>query len=368
MFRPRFTLIAATAAVAAAIACSRQSNPVTPSAASQASADANAAADGSTLKVTAPTPQSPINDAQLNPGNIVFAASASSPKYGGAVALTYRFQVFNDAGTLVADSGPLASPSYTLTATLDFKKRHTWRVRAESGANLGPWSSTASFISSEGGYIRGNEVFDPLSNGTTVGEIVGPTTFVAGKGLRLDTNLSYVRYTIPTLTAGEFSMEVEGLRVNAPGDKSKVFAMSTNSPDFITDPFRVDVQYRGTNGSPPNAITYRVLYGDANDLGVRYEPDTLTRLNSVVPLSATQTTYWKYTWGNGEVRVQVRDGAAKDNGRLLYNIGVATKRGQYNPNPHYVYLGAPTGRSGAEAASIPQTIYRNVWLSGRPRP
>jgi hypothetical protein len=40
----------------------------------------------------------------------------------------------------------------------------------------------------------------------------------------------------------------------------------------------------------------------------------------------------------------------------------------YAPNPQYAYLGAPVGRSGAEAATIPGTIYRNVWLGKKPRP
>ena len=43
-------------------------------------------------------------------------------------------------------------------------------------------------------------------------------------------------------------------------------------------------------------------------------------------------------------------------------------KGTYAPSPHYAYLGAPVGRSGAESASIGGTIYRNVWLSTRPRP
>jgi len=43
-------------------------------------------------------------------------------------------------------------------------------------------------------------------------------------------------------------------------------------------------------------------------------------------------------------------------------------RGSYSPNPHLAYLGAPTGRSGTESASIAGTIYRNVWLGNRPRP
>ena len=187
-------------------------------------------------------------------------------------------------------------------------------------------------------------------------------------GIRLENNLSYVRYTLPvTLQAGEFSVEVLGLRANAPGDKSKVMGMSTNSPDFITDPYRFDVQYRGTSGSPPNAITFRALYGSADDTSVRYEPDTGTRLSSVFALNPAIPYLWKLTWGAGaEVRVQVYEGGV--GGKLIYNIGVPSKKGAYNPVPHYLYLGAPSGRSGSEAASIPGTIYRNVWISPRPRP
>ena len=55
-------------------------------------------------------------------------------------------------------------------------------------------------------------------------------------------------------------------------------------------------------------------------------------------------------------------------GTTIYDFGLPTPRGTYAPNPHYAYLGAPVGRSGGEAASIAGTIYRNVWLSNRPRP
>jgi hypothetical protein len=41
---------------------------------------------------------------------------------------------------------------------------------------------------------------------------VGSTSFVAGKGVRLNDGNSYVRYQlVQPLAAGEFSMEVEGL-------------------------------------------------------------------------------------------------------------------------------------------------------------
>jgi hypothetical protein len=63
--------------------------------------------------------------------------------------------------------------------------------------------------------------------------------------------------------------------------------------------------------------------------------------------------------------VQVYEGGI--GGRLIYNIGVNSPRGSYNPQPQFAYLGAPPQRSG-EDASIPGTIYRNMWIGARPRP
>lgn len=360
-------VLAAGLVAAFAIACGRESTPPTAPDASRGVA-ADAAPDGSTLKSTAPEPTDPINDKQLTDAPTL-TATAASMKYGPPLALQYRFQVMAPGGAIVQDSGLVPTPSFRVTASMAFKTRHTWRVRAEHQGENGPWSATASFISSEGGFIRGNQLFDPLFNGTSVGELIGPVTFLPNQGARLETVTSYVRYHLPqTLTAGEFSMEVEGLRANAPGDKTKVFSMGSDAPDFITDPYRVDIQYRGTAGFPPNAVQFRVLYGSATKLSLRYEPDTAIRLASIINFAPTQTSFWTFTWGNGEVRLVIRNGGAKDNGTVLYNQGVPTPNGIYNPQPHMIYLGAPTGRSGAESASIPGAIYRNVYVGPSPRP
>jgi hypothetical protein len=362
---PRFVAASLAVLLAAAVACGRSPAAPTSPGGANVPVGADASADGATLKATPPVALSPVNDQQLN-DSPVLTASASSLKFSSAAALQYRFEVFNDAGAKVHDSGPQNVPSFRVTAPLAFRSRHLWRVRAEYQGAAGPWSEKGSFVTAEGGYIRGNEVFDPLYNGATVGERIGPTTFVPEKGLRLDANTGYVRYLIPqTITSGEFSMEIEGLRANAPGNKSKVFGMSTDSGDFITDPFRVDVQYRGTGGFPPNAITFRALYGSATDLDVRYEPQTHVRLASVYELDPATTYYWKATWGS-EFRVTVKEGGI--DGRTIYDIGVPSPNGTYDPSPHYAYIGTPTGRSGAESASIPVTIYRNVWIGARPRP
>lgn len=364
MSRSRAALMGAAAVLAVAIACSKQSaSPTSPSSA----ASGTGASAGVTLKTTTPAASSPAGDQAVTTG-FSLTATAATPLYGGTAPgpFSYRFQIFNEAGAMVADSGQQGSTTYRPTAALEFKKRHTWRVRAEYGASVSEWSNAASFISPEGGYIRGNEVFDPLTGGSTVGQIMGPATWMGADGIRLDTVGSYVRYLIPqTINTGEFSMYVKGLRANAPGDKSKVFGMMEGEGDYITNRYRVDVQYRGTGGFPPNSITYRVLYGDADDLSVRYEPTTDTRMSSVFNLDPNTWYYWQYTWGT-TVRVAVRVGGPT--GQVIYDVTRNSRNGSYNPQPHYAFIGTPTGRSGAESASIPGTIYKNVWIGPRTRP
>jgi hypothetical protein len=345
--------------VGLSVACSRSAAPTAPPTPTVAASTADA---GVTLIVSAPVPASPVNGAQVASAPTLVASASTG---AATAALQYRFEVFNDAGARVEQSSLVNVPSYQVTATLDFAKTYTWRVRAEYQAHVGPWSATAAFVSPEGGYIRPGEVFDVLSNGKTVGERIGTTTFVAG-GIRVDNATSYVRYLVPgTVTSGEFSMEVSGLRPDQTGDKNKVFSMSSDAPDFITDPYRVDIQYRGSAGFPPNAITFRCLYGSADDLALRYEPDTATRLASVVNFDPNTVYFWKFSWGS-EVRLTVRQGSAT--GPILYNVGVASPRGTYRPSPWYAYLGAPAGRSGVESASTPGLIYKNVWISSRARP
>src|SRR3954463_14113463 len=85
--------------LAATVACSKSSQPsATTNSASPTSASANA--DGSTIKATAPTPQSPVNGQQPQSLDIVLTVSNASAKFAGGMSPTYRFQVFNAGGTL----------------------------------------------------------------------------------------------------------------------------------------------------------------------------------------------------------------------------------------------------------------------------
>jgi hypothetical protein len=331
--------------------------------------------------LTTPALESPAKDEQLDTLRPLLTVRNATASQAGT--RTYEFQVADNTSFTAATTSNIAGFAATVSKTgvpegsngktgftpdtdLQPTTLFYWRARAVQGTATSAWSETGTFRSKLVGFLRAGELYDPLIFEQTVGELVGSTTFIKGRGIQLNNGQAYVKYLLPqTITNGEFSMDVEGLRANAPGDKAKVFGMQEGQSDFVTNRFRIDIQYRGTTGSPPNAVQWRVLYGSADDLSLRYEPDTAKRNASVLLLNPSTVYNWTATWGSS-FRLVVKDGGL--NGSTIYDYGLPTPKGTYAPNPHYAYLGAPTGRSGNESASIAGTIYRNVWLSNRPRP
>ena len=330
-------------------------------------------------RLTAPSADTPTNNAQLDTLRPTLTVRNGSSDQTGT--RTYEFQISDNADfaaagmaargyRVVVNRTGVAEGAGTTSITVDEDLQPTtrlyWRTRMIQGSTVSEWSSAQSFKTKLVGFNRPGELYDPLIHGETIGTIVGSGTFIPGKGLQLNNGQSHVRYLLPqTVANGEFSMDVEGLRANAPGDKAKVFGMQEGQTDFITNDYRIDIQYRGTTGAPPNAIQWRVIYGDADDLDVRYEPDTAKRFASVFLLNPAQTYHWRFSWGP-EIRLMMFEGGLT--GTPLYDYGMPAPRGRYTPSTHYAYLGAPVGRSGTESASIAGTIYRNVWLGSTPRP
>ena len=137
-------------------------------------------------------------------------------------------------------------------------------------------------------------------------------------------------------------MDVEGLRANGPGTRPRSSACRKGQDDFITNRYRVDIQYRGTAGFPPNAITFRALYGDGDDLDVRYEPDTATRMASVYLLNPATSTTGR---PRGAVRfARHRPRRRHVNGTMFYNIGMPCTEWQLHAEPA-LRLPRRTGRS-----------------------
>ncbi len=139
---PWARLIASMLALVVVTACatSEPAMPVAPS------ADTNAAADGSTLKATAPAPQSPTGDVQLEDTPVTLVASTSSTQFASNIPLRYRFELRDSNGNVLQTSNLRNTPTWEVPGELGVAVRYTWRVRTEFENGLGPWSTIASFI------------------------------------------------------------------------------------------------------------------------------------------------------------------------------------------------------------------------------
>jgi len=337
---------------------------------------------GGSSALTAPVSDSPAENTQLATLRPTLTVRNSTSSGSGG-ARVYEFQISDNANfaatggassayyaVTVSRTGvpedPGGKTSFTVDADLQPATKMYWRARTSQGGVASAWSATASFKTQIVGYNKPGELFDPLTAGATVGERVGATTFAGEKGIRLDSSSSYVRYRLPqTITSGEFSMEVEGLRPNIPVaaglvNKPKIFGMQDGDGDYTTNNWRIDGQYRGLEGNPANCIQFRAMFGGGDQFKI--EPDTGVRYQMVFLLDPSKAYFWKGTWSNG-FRLEVSEGV---NGPKFYDQSLPVGN-TYNPPRHVAYLGAPVG-SGGEMAVIVGATYRNVWVSSRPRP
>jgi hypothetical protein len=336
-----------------------------------------------TPTLTAPSGNAPAEATQLTtlrPTLTVTNGTSSGSR-------TYEFQI-SDRNDFSASVGSAYFPvTYTrtgvvegggttsMTTDVDLQPatRFFWRARFVDGTTTSAWSGTRTFLTQVVGYTRPGEIYDPLVNGETVAEArVKRTSFVPGKGLLIEDSDSYARYRLlQPISNGEFSLDVEGLSdspisENPDTAKLKVLSMCDCLTSIYQSKWLMDVQYRGLNGNPNNAISFKMLLGEDED-DHKLEPDLAKRIESVRHLNPSSTYYWNVTWGNF-IRVVVQDGgtsASGIGGATIYDYG-QTSRFTYSPPVQWAYLGV--NDSGSESGSWPHTIYRNVWIGNKPRP
>ena len=211
--------------------------------------------------LTAPTVDSPAEDAQLSTlrptlrrpqGDVrsgrtrsaTSSRSRTTPTSSRPVRRTWR-------ATTGSWPPRRASPkvrtttTFTVAADLQPATRFYWRARARQGTVDGPWSARSTFRTRVAGYNVPGELYDPLTTGTTVGQVVGSVTLTPGRGATINSNESHIRYQLPqTVIAGEFSMEVDGIQNNSPGDKAKIMSMYDGNGDITTSDYRMTVEKR----------------------------------------------------------------------------------------------------------------------------
>jgi hypothetical protein len=291
----------------------------------------------------------------INNSTLQFGSPSSS------VQLTYRFRVFNAAGAIISQvvvaSGTGTTTSYTVTAPLDSEQIYTWDARAEYSGTFTAYTSrtNARFETpASTGYIKANEVYDPLINGKTVGITHGAITW-SPQGAKLEDYLSYIHYELSqTLAEGEFSMIIGNIKTYMAGSKTKVFAMSQGFDDIITNEYRMTVEKRGGG-----EVAWRFIARDD-------QIDTEGAEREVVDIDRAHEYLWKATWRANRFQVEIWD--APSGGRLIYSKGKHWDGRGYVPSPHVAFVGSPTGRSGVDSASVPGMVVRQVYLGPGTRP
>ncbi|HMD36481.1 MAG TPA: hypothetical protein VKH42_16000 [Vicinamibacterales bacterium] len=357
MSRISYAFVVTTLSMATAIACREASAPPAgPSAV--AAASAGAGVDGATLKATAPVATAPIGGVKVTQNPVTLTIQNSTTPYSTGIVLSYRFEVLS--GTTVVDSGVVTGGANTTTRTvtgLEGEKTYQWHARAVYQSTFGPWSTLQSFVAPvTEGYIRGTELYDPLTSGKTVGSISGPVTFIPGVGVRLDSVGSFITYPLQgTLGEGEFSALFTNVTATHEEILRRLLAMREGSAAINDNPYRMTVGVDSNGEFDWRFITFPSFIkteGDAQR--PRY------------PFDASKTYFVTTTWRSGFFHVVFKEGGA--NGNVIYDFG-KPYTDPYRPNPHNAYVGNPyfPGDRG-ERVSCALAIIRQVWLSASPRP
>jgi hypothetical protein len=362
--KPR-SLTAVALCIAATAACS-QSTPAAPG--------------GAATRLAAPAAASPADQAQLATLRPTLSVT-NSPSAGAIGTRTYEFQVsdksdFSSSSSTgsfpaIARQTGITEGSGTTSYTPDFDlqpaTRLFWRARLIQGTDISEWSSTRSFNTAIVGYNRPGELYDPLVFGSSVGVVVGSSTFISGQGIRLNDGNAYVRYQLAApLSVGEFSLEIAGLHADGPGAKLKLFEMSDSAANVYNSPWLFTAQYRGVNGNPDNCISFKMRLADP---AFQLEADARDRANNVMSLDPAHFYFFRAMWNDGfRMIIQNSIGGDKIYDLEYRSTDYFSRLIPYQPTPHFAYLGGNDQTQGPENGTFPGEIVRNVFISNHPRP
>lgn len=351
-FRTHGVLAATVIAASLLGGCDTGTSLTAPSA---TAGDGDAAADGSTLKIAAPTLVSPINGTQVAGQTVVLTFTNVSGTYT-SFPVTYEVEVRNPAGTVVANpkfsKGSGATTAHTLTTSLTADTLHTWRVRATYNGRVGPWSSNGTFKSSLGAFIAGSTVVDPLTTGSTVGKQRGGH-FVAGQGWQADSVTDGIDYDITTCASCRVEFDVTNVK-NGLGNGAdlKFLAMgdATTFGDFNTfrdHAWKMHLEQRGDGDGTGMKLVWRNGATGDGDPG-----DHVTTIPDGGPSwSASRVFHFVIQWTRSSYSVSI-------DGQTWFSGSFAAP---YAPPNHRISLG-----TYPRSETLAGVIWRNVTVTPIP--
>jgi len=207
------------------------------------------APSASSVTLGAPNIVSPATGTQLSGDEVTLTVTNVS--VSGSATPTYSFQVATDSafGNIVAQTsgvqqGSDGQTSWVVNTALEAGE-YFWRAQASVAGTNGPFSQGNFEVS--GIQTRGKTdmvlLFDPLTNGTTLGDMGGGE--LTPEGWRVIASSNFLVYDMPTIESGFLEFDIKGLDIrNLTRDARHLFWMWDPSlgSNMTGNRFRVSVQ------------------------------------------------------------------------------------------------------------------------------
>ncbi len=247
---------------------------------------------GSTPTVGAPGIVSPADGAQAT-GQVTLTVSNASVS-GGTGPARYTFQIARDSGftNLAAQASDIpegtgGQTSWTVGSELA-SGEFFWRARATVGTTPGPFSASSRVQFQAGPQTGGATdailLYDPLTNGTTLGDRGGGR--LTPEGWLVEASSNFIVYDMQTIETGFLEFDIKGLDIRNPTrDARHLFFMWDPSlgSDMTSNRFRVSLQkLDGRSSINDNWLRLRFIsQGRQTDVGSTFrgwEPSRTFRI------------------------------------------------------------------------------------------
>jgi len=308
---------------------------------------------GPSVTLSAPGIVTPQGNSEVNDAHPTLVIANVTVSDGSTPS--YSFQVARDSGftDIAAEvSGVAQDPTGQTSWRVNVALGNFWRARARSGGTDGPFSASAAFevlTAFKSDEPRdGILVFDPLTNGSTVGTRRGGV--FTDEGWMINARSNHIIYNMDTIESGFLEVDIKGLAIGNIGAGARhLFIMWDPSAgsDFTTNPYRASVQKQDRTST--NTLRY---------LRVRWISNgkQIDAYSGFLGWRPEHTHHFRWQWGpeGSERRLFVRlfiDGEQ----RIFFEY-----RQPYRPALHRIELGAGVRFETPEGA-----IYSNVVIGVR---
>jgi hypothetical protein len=295
--------------LAAAAGCGSKGSPAAPSASPSPVV---------TMKVETPVLKSPTSGLQLD--TLKPTLSVANAVVAGSVGtVTYEFEVSEmdsfPQGSRTSSAGDIAQGGDGVTtwdppSNLIPNLKYFWRARAKAAnvANPTEWSPVETFRSQTKGFvISGQEVYDPLTDGATIGSKIGGH-FVPGGGWQAIGNGDAIYYDFGACTSCtmEFDVTNFGRAVGASAGKDYKWVSMGNANGFgdfflfREDPWKMHLEQRSDGDGTGMKLIWRNGSGGDGNPGDHEE-----RNDSTVDWKSNVVYHFTLRWTPSTVTVSV---------------------------------------------------------------